>query len=48
LAKDEIKVDNIKVANGKVYKAGDGGLKIVQFINYIDRTFVVNAMPKGP
>ncbi len=42
---EEIKVTNIKVASGKQYKVGDGGIK-VGTVYYIDRAYVVNTIPK--
>ena len=42
---EDIKVDNIKVKSGRPYKIGDDGLDIGT-VYYIDRTFIVSAMPK--
>ncbi|MEK7398348.1 MAG: hypothetical protein AAB116_15560 [Candidatus Poribacteria bacterium] len=41
----DLKVTDIKVANGKAYKLGDKGIT-VGTVYYIDRTFVVNTLPK--
>lgn len=44
LAQD-IKIANIKVASGKPYKVGEGGLKVGSKY-YIDRDYIVNTIPK--
>ncbi len=41
----DIKVTDIEVASGRPYKLGDEGIK-VGTVYYIDRTYVVNSLPK--
>lgn len=42
---EDVKVTDIKVTSGKAYKLGDAGIKVGTKY-YIDRDFVVNALPK--
>lgn len=42
---EDIDVKIVKVGSGKPYKVGEGGLKI-NTVYYIDRTYVVTAMPE--